>query len=143
MRVENELKAITVTNSNVSGSSFTDVMAESLSFENCNVAKTTFHNVNMSDITISDANLSKLTIDGAQWGGAMIRNVGFLNASDPDAKPHPLSVQFENCSFRGGILSGCDLTNLRLESCQIAGLTVDGIRIDELLEHYRSRSNAQ
>ncbi|TMV48357.1 pentapeptide repeat-containing protein [Paenibacillus mesophilus] len=143
MRVENEMKVITVINSNVSGSSFTDVMAEKLAFENCNVARATFHNVNMSGITISDANLSDLTIDGAQWGGATIRNVGFLNASDPDAKPHPRSVKIENCNFRGGTLSGCDLTNLRLDNCDIAGLIVDGIRIDELLEQYRSRSSVQ
>jgi uncharacterized protein YjbI with pentapeptide repeats len=138
MRIEQETKAITVSQSNLSGSSFKNSMAEDLKFECCNVARASFNNVNMTGTKISDANMSEFDVDGAQWGGAHFRFIGYDNASDPSSRPHSIPVRFTSCNFSNGTLSDCNLTNIKLENCDIAGLTIDGVRIDELLEKYRA-----
>ncbi|MDF2815235.1 MAG: pentapeptide repeat-containing protein [Paenibacillus sp.] len=137
MRIEQELKQITVVQSNVSGSSFTDVMAEDLKFENCNVARISFNNVNLTAARIADANLSELVVDGAQWGGAELRYIGYSNSEEPAVQKHPNAVKMTGCDLSHGTLADCNLRNVNLVNCDITGLTINGVRIDELLENTR------
>jgi len=136
MRVENEMKVMTVVNSNISGTTITNAMAQNLSFECCDASRISFNNANLSGGKISDANLSELVIAGAQWGGAQISDVGYSNDSDPQSGRHPVPVKFTHCNFSEGLIDDSDLSNLRLENCNIEGLTINGIRIDELIEKH-------
>ncbi|XEC95773.1 pentapeptide repeat-containing protein [Paenibacillus tarimensis] len=138
MRIEKEMKAVTIVESNVSGTSFTNTMAEDMKFECCNVSRASFNNVNMTGTKISDANMSEFDVDGAQWGGAHFRYIGYDNASDPASRPHPIPVQFTSCNISNGVMADCNLSNVQLKNCDISGLTIDGIRIDELLEKHRA-----
>jgi len=138
LRVENDRKILEVFKSNVDGSSLSCCHADGIKFDDAYLARASFNNVNMTGTAITDANLSELVIDGAQWGGARLSNIGFHNPMDPTSVPHPKSVTFTNCSFNGGVLSGCNLANVKLEGCNIAGLTIDGVNIDELLKRHRA-----
>ncbi|RKN60375.1 pentapeptide repeat-containing protein [Paenibacillus ginsengarvi] len=138
MRIEQEMKQVTVVQSNVSGSSFTDVMAEDLKFKNCNVARISFNDVNMTAACIVDANLSELVIDGAQWGGAELRYIGYSNSDDPAVQKHPNAVKMTGCDLSHGTLADCNLSNANLVNCDITGLTINGVRIDELLKKVQS-----
>lgn len=139
---------LVVMNSNISNSVFNNCFAANLIFKDISLPHLSvtyadlkhchFNDINMVNGKISDANLSNLEIEGAQWGGAHIRNVGFSNSSDPERPENPNSVQFTNCNFRNGILTECNLTNVRLDQCKIEGLIINGIQIDKLLELYHS-----
>ena len=102
---------------------------------NAMLDSSSFINVSMRDVMISDANLSDLKIDGAQIGGALIKNIGIPPEDhphyNPDLKHRP--VQFELCDLKESIFTDCDLSHVRLENCNIAGLTINGILIDQLL----------
>jgi len=135
-----------VINSNISNSEFNNCYAERVVFHDISLPHVTvsyadlqschFYDMNMVNGKISDANLSNLVIDGAQWGGAQIRNVGFVNSSDESAEPNPNSVQFTNCNFRNGVMTDCNFTDVKLENCNIEGLTINGVPVAKLLELY-------
>ncbi|GAA0880852.1 hypothetical protein GCM10009119_38220 [Algoriphagus jejuensis] len=103
--------------------------------KNAMLDNSSFSNVSMRNVIISDANLSDLKIDGAQIGGALIKNIGMPDGDhpnyDPDLKHRP--VRFELCDFKTSLFIECDLSQVRLENCNIAGLTINGIAIDQLL----------
>lgn len=103
--------------------------------ENVMLDNSSFVNVSMQNILIDDANLSDIKIDGAQMGGALIKNIGMPSedhpAYNPDLKHRP--INFESCDMNESVFTNCDLTNVKLENCKIYGLTINGIAIDKLI----------
>ncbi|GIP38546.1 hypothetical protein J31TS4_18260 [Paenibacillus sp. J31TS4] len=107
-------------------------------FECVGASRMTFRDVCLAGTRITDANLSDLEIDGAQLGGATIRNIGMPGPGhslyDPEAKQRPLT--FENCELTGSRISGCNLTDVAITDCEMVGLTINGIPVEELLRVY-------
>jgi len=103
--------------------------------ENVMLNKSSFSNASMREISISDADLSDMVIDGAQMGGAKIKNVGMPDDRHPNYNPnlHHRPVSFEMCDLRNSKFESCDLSHVRLENCNIAGLTINGVAIDKLI----------
>ncbi|RED66317.1 pentapeptide repeat-containing protein [Cohnella lupini] len=139
MHLENEKNVITVVNSDITGSSFKNVRAEQVSIECANLTGITLNDVNLTSMTISDANLSDLAIDGAQWGGAQFKNIGFADKDQPEPELQERNpLQFTHCSLREGIFTNCDLSNVKLENCNISGLMINGMKIEELIKQHTS-----
>ncbi|MEF3310291.1 pentapeptide repeat-containing protein [Paenibacillus sp. GYB004] len=138
MIIENDKQQLKVQNADISKSSLTNVNAEGMTIRCANIGGVTYTDVCMAGTLISDANMSDITIDGAQLGGAVIRNIGLPpeghHAYKPGEKQRPL--KFENCTLHDSTFTNCDLSHVRLEMCDITGLTINGIRIDELLERH-------
>ncbi|MFK7695605.1 pentapeptide repeat-containing protein [Paenibacillus sp. HJGM_3] len=136
MRLENEKKSLTVVNADVSGSSFKNVSAEQVAFQCCNLSGIRLNDVNLTGMTISDANLSRLDIDGAQWGGAHFRYIGFGNKdeAEPQASTEKPPVQFTHCNLSQGRFTDCNLSGVTLDNCEISGLVINGINIEKLLK---------
>lgn len=125
MEVNNTKQQLTVNNACIDSSSFTNV----------SLKDALFSNIYMGGAKITDANLSNLEIDGAQLGGAYIHNIGMPPVGhpmyDPQAKQAPL--KFENCELEGSSFTACSFKNVTLTRCQVEGMTVDGVSIEELL----------
>jgi uncharacterized protein YjbI with pentapeptide repeats len=101
----------------LTGSRFEDVCLGEAQFDNVSLAKATLHNVNLSDMNVSCF----------QMGGARFTTGG----SHPKRNQKPIS--FENCELVGTTFKGCDLSNTSIENCNVEGMTINGIRISELL----------
>lgn len=71
-------------------------------------------------------------------GGAHFQYIGYGNISQPDVEYNKEPVRFSNCNFQGGIIIGCKLTNANLENCDISGLVINGINIENLIKQYQS-----
>ncbi|TNJ67011.1 pentapeptide repeat-containing protein [Paenibacillus hemerocallicola] len=137
MHLENEKKAVTVTNSDITGSSFKNVRAEQLAFKCCNLGGMKMNDVNLTGMSISDANMSELDIDGAQWGGAHFRYIGYSDKDGPESEhPKRAPVQFTHCTFKQGTLTECDFTNATLDNCNITGLVINGVSIENLFKQF-------
>ncbi|BBH20166.1 hypothetical protein Back11_15110 [Paenibacillus baekrokdamisoli] len=139
MQLENEKKVITVINSDITGSSFKNVRAEQVSIQCANLSGLTMNDVNLTGMNISDANLSDLVIDGAQWGGAQFKHIGFSDKDQPELEQlerNPL--QFTHCSLKQGVFTDCDLTNVKLENCNVTGLVINGVNIENLIKRHIS-----
>jgi uncharacterized protein YjbI with pentapeptide repeats len=136
--LENEQAVLKVKNSNVSGSSLNCCDLSGTEIQCCNASGLKMNDVNLTGMHISNANLSELDIDGAQWGGAHFRYIGYGNDSKPEEEYNDQPVQFSNCNFKQGIFTDCDLTNVKLENCEIRGLVINGVQIDKLIQQYVS-----
>jgi uncharacterized protein YjbI with pentapeptide repeats len=128
---------LVVKNSDISESEFIDCRAAHVTFHDISLphVKVTyadlsnchFKDMNMRDGKISDANLRRLTIDGVNISGLTVRNAG---AEVP--------VVFDNVKIANSTFTGCDLTNVNLDSCKIEGLRINGVLIEELLKKTES-----
>ena len=123
----NDMKQkIIASNADVSGSTFQNVNAEKLLFDN----------VCLAGSKITDANLSDIEIFGAQIGGAYIHGIGMPPKGhpfyEPDKKQRP--VRFEHCDLNDSTFKVCDLSNVEITNCNISGLKINGILIEELLK---------
>jgi len=98
--------------------------------------------MSLAGTRITNANLSHLEIDGAQLGGAHIRNIGIPREGEPHYDPETAGkpIRFENADLRGTTFTGCNLSGVDIAGCSVGGMKIDGIPVDELLEAYRQRT---
>jgi len=115
-------KKILVNCADLSGSRFVTVKGEPLYFQEVTLAGT----------KIIDANVGGLEIDGANLGGAFIHNIGNLNA-----RMEP--VRIDRCDFNRSIMTNSDLSDIEITSCNISGLKINGILIEDLIREYEDK----
>jgi uncharacterized protein YjbI with pentapeptide repeats len=98
-----------------------------------------FRDVAMTNVKITDANLSDLEIEGAQLGGAFIHNIGGPPKDHPMYDPNFVQrpLRFEDCDLHGSTITNCDLSDIAITNCNFAGMTINGILVEELLRNYK------
>jgi uncharacterized protein YjbI with pentapeptide repeats len=143
----------------ISGSTFTKVMAEKVSFDNVNLAGTMFNNINMSEVSINDVNLSGAKITGANISGGGIKDADmshfvfehihlfgaeFHNVVLPQEGGDNYSptsdykaILFNNCKLNNSLVESCDLSNMVISDCNITGLRINGYLIEDLINNSR------
>lgn len=125
-------------NADLSGSRFHDVNLAGAEFHDVNLADADFNDVNLGGARLHDINLSDLRVSAAQMGGATFRHIG----PPPCAEGRPgrqRPVTFEEASLCDSVFRRVDLSNVRIESCDIRGMTIDGIPVAEALEAWRGK----
>jgi uncharacterized protein YjbI with pentapeptide repeats len=110
---------------NISGSRFHDVNMAETEFDDMNMKGVSFHNINMSDIRVG----------AVQMGGAKFKHIGLPPGSAEKQRP----LTFEEADLNSSTFLKCDLSNVRIDQCNIEGLTVNGVRISDLLAAGASR----
>ena len=103
----------------ISGSRFHDVNLAQAEFDDVNMTKARFHNINMSNITVT----------AAQLGGAKFKHIGL----PPGSKDRQRPLSFEEADLNGTTISKCDLSNVKIQNCQVEGMTIDGVSVTELM----------
>lgn len=118
-----------------------DACLDNSTFECTSVKGLYFNDVDLSGTKITNANMSDLEIEGAQLGGAIIRNIGMPPADHPhfdaDAKQRPIT--FEGCDFEASTIIDCNLAHVAINNCNIKGLTINGISIETLLANFTQK----
>jgi uncharacterized protein YjbI with pentapeptide repeats len=126
MEIKKQTATLDVYESNLSESKF---------FRTC-LERMHLRDVTLAGTKISDANLTDLEIEDAQLGGAYIHNVGVPPPGhpmyDPNKKQRP--IKFENCNFTGSTISNCDLSYVEIKDCNVKGLRINGISIEDLIK---------
>ncbi|NGZ76938.1 pentapeptide repeat-containing protein [Saccharibacillus sp. VR-M41] len=141
-----EFEKLELERKDISGSTFTEVNAEGLSFANVNLSKTkidnanlsegTFNDINAGGLKLSNANLSNASIRHANMSGMKIDHVhlfgtefsGIVLPQEGDGNYEP------NGQYPPIVFDGCDLRHMEIRNCNIAGLKIDGILIEDLLK---------
>lgn len=105
-------------------------------FEDLNMAGTTFTNINLTGARFHDINFSDVNFSAAQLGGTVFRHIG--------PPPHEQGVRqrpvtFEEMTLCDSVFRDVDLSNVRLEKCDMAGMTIDGVLVTDLLRAYKSQ----
>ncbi|NGZ76679.1 GNAT family N-acetyltransferase [Saccharibacillus alkalitolerans] len=84
-------------------------------YSHLNMAQASFNNCNLRELRLANANLRGSRIGDSSMDGSEILHV----------------------SLTGTSIRNCDLSNVRLADCRYAGMTIDGIPVDDLLTAYR------
>jgi uncharacterized protein YjbI with pentapeptide repeats len=108
-------------------------------FSCCDLTGLEMTEVNLTGLKIIDANLSELVIDGAQIGGAYIKNIGMPPEGHRLYDPNNIvqkPVRFENCDLNNSKITNCNLSNVEIDGCKISGMKINGILIEDLLKQY-------
>ncbi|MCQ6557419.1 pentapeptide repeat-containing protein [Paenibacillus mendelii] len=95
-----------------------------------------WEDVSLVGTKIMNANMSHFEVDGAQMGGAYIHNIGIPKEGDLHYNPDiaKLPVRFEHCDFHGAQFTKCDLSNVELMDCEVKGMKINGILVEDLLK---------
>jgi RNA polymerase sigma-70 factor (ECF subfamily) len=110
----------------ISGSEFHDVNLAGADFNNVNMSKTRFHDINFSDVTFT----------AAQIGGALFKHIG----PPPDKKgkqARQRPVTFEETMLCDSTFRKVDMSNVKIIDCNIEGMTIDGIRVTDMMGAYK------
>ena len=112
----------------LTGSRFEDVCLGDAEFDNVSLVRTKFHNINMSDISVS----------AAQMGGATFKHIGpppDENGKQERQRP----VTFEEMMLCDSIFQKVDMSNVKIDDCNIEGMTIDGVLVTDLIAAYEQQ----
>ena len=112
-----------VQNANLTGSRFENVCLTKTEFNNVNLAQAAFHNIDLSDITIT----------AAQLGGATFKHIGLPPGSPGKQRP----LKFEGADLNESTFADCDLSGVKINNCNLHGMTIDGLLITDLIAAYK------
>lgn len=113
---------------NLAGSVFNDVNLSGSAFENVNMSKTRMHDINLSDLDLS----------AAQIGGATFKHIGPPpNKEGKQERQRP--VTFEEAMLCDSTFRKVDLSNVKIIDCDVAGMTIDGVLVTDLIAAYKQQ----
>lgn len=147
MRMELQIDKMELKMKDISGSTFNEVKAKELYFDNVNLSKTKINNANMSRMTLHDINASGIGIRDANLSGAAIQHANMSHMKIDHV--HLFGTEFVNIvlpqegdgnhnpdgNYQPIVFNNCDLTNMEINNCNITGLKINGILIEELLKN--------
>jgi uncharacterized protein YjbI with pentapeptide repeats len=119
----------------ITGSRFENVNMAAVAFDDVNLAKATFENVNLSGSRFHDINFSDVTIEAAQIGGATFRHIG--GAGEKPARQR--GVTFADMQLCDSTLDRVDLSGVKITNCHLAGMTIDGVKVTDLIAAHQKQ----
>src|SRR5438093_8457485 len=122
-------KQMSLKHEDVSSSRFEDLNMSKSEFNDVNLSGARFDDINFSGSQFHDINFSDVSFAAAQIGGTTFKHIGPPDGSREKQRP----VTFEEGILRDSVFRKVDMSNVKLIDCNIAGMTIDGILISDLL----------
>jgi uncharacterized protein YjbI with pentapeptide repeats len=121
---------------NMAGCGFKDVNLSGSEIKNTNFSNAVFNSVNMSDCSFMDVNFARVKIHAANLEGADISAISKVPPDKDGNLPPSMPLVFNHCHFMGSQIKNSDLSNISIDSCKIAGMKINGISVEEMMESY-------
>lgn len=86
----------------------------------------------ITPFAIRKASLPKAEFDNVNLSGATFNNINLSGAAFTDANMR--NTTYGGLTMQGAEFGCVDLRNVQIKNCNIAGMTVDGIAVDSLIE---------
>jgi RNA polymerase sigma-70 factor (ECF subfamily) len=126
-------------NADLSGSRFVNVNLSKVEFDDGNLSGASFNNINLSGAKFHDINFSDVTFEAAQIGGTRFRHIGPPpDSQGRQARQRPVS--FEEMQLCDSTFRSVDLSNVQIINCNLEGMTIDGIKVTDMLDAYRKQN---
>ncbi|WP_314591838.1 sigma-70 family RNA polymerase sigma factor [Paenibacillus terrigena] len=109
------------------GTQFYNVNLQDSRFDNINMSKTFFHDINMQHVKFEEIGLWDIEVCNSAMGGANFHHI----------KQEGKGNRFDSCELQGTTFVQCNLANVDIQDCDITGMKINGIPIEELLKHYK------
>ncbi|QSS98719.1 GNAT family N-acetyltransferase [Pontibacillus sp. ALD_SL1] len=126
-----ELHGVAVYGANLSNSSISNSNLEQIHYTNCNMRQSEFRNINFRQASFADLNLARSKFEFVSLGG--------VHFNSTDLGEGGMSISFKKCDLREGTIEQCDLRDLKIVDSKLGGMTINGIRVDDLLAVYEER----
>jgi uncharacterized protein YjbI with pentapeptide repeats len=108
-------------------------------FEDMNMAGTQFTNINLSGSRFHDINFSDVLFTAAQIGGTTFRHIGPPPCKE-GGQERQRPVTFEEGMLCDSTFRRMDLTDGKIVDCDVAGMTIDGILVTDLLSAWKKNN---
>lgn len=105
-------------------------------FYRVNLTDVEFENVNMRRASFHDIYMSNISIRGVQMGGATFKHIGLPSGSRGMQRP----MHFEEAELNDSVFIRCNLSGVAIQQCQVEGMKIDGIAVNDPLDAYHQRS---
>ncbi|MDZ5471315.1 GNAT family N-acetyltransferase [Bacillus sp. 31A1R] len=115
---------------NLAGSSFSNSNVSNAHFSNVNLSHSRFRNINLRETLFADLNLSNSKMKLVTLGG--------LKFSDTNLGEDQNPVSFDRCDLEGSMFRNCNLNHVEIQGCEISGMKIEDISVEELLKAYHS-----
>lgn len=112
---------------NLSGSQFQNVDLSGAVFDDVNLSRASFHNINMTDVRFS----------AMQIGGSSFIHIG-LPPNKEGKQGKQKGCRFEDVHLNDSTFKKCKLTNVKMIDCEIEGMEIDGVPVNEAIEHFEA-----
>ena len=112
----------------VKNSSFVGSNIMNTNMSNCNVSQSKFRNINFRRSSYADLNLSGSKFNLVTLGGVQFKNTSLGDEKEP--------IVFDKCDLECSTISNSNLKNIEIENCDIVGMKLNGILIENLLDLY-------
>lgn len=113
---------------NFHGGSFNRFIGEEMVFRMSNMQRAQFLNVNLVGAYVNGCNLSNMHVENNKWSDMKMT----------DCKVY--GQTFESGILEDTIFRSVQIKNLNLEDCDISGLRINGILIDDLIKEHFSKA---
>lgn len=98
-----------------------------------------FTNINLNGSRFHDINFSDVCFAAAQIGGTIFKHIG--PPPDKEGKQdRQRPATFEEGMLCDSSFHKTDITNVKITECAVAGMTIDGILVTDLLKEWKKRN---
>ncbi|GFN33525.1 GNAT family N-acetyltransferase [Paenibacillus xylaniclasticus] len=118
-------------NVNLGRSFYMSCTLQDSKWTDCNFSGTKWTNLNMTHTLLADLRLSGSEIGFVAMDGVLIHDTHLGASRQP--------MTFERCDLSGALIRDSRLTGVRIEGCDVKGMTIDGIPVENLLAAYREK----
>jgi GNAT superfamily N-acetyltransferase len=117
-------------------------------YENCNLASIECYQVNAEGVSISNSNVANVHASNCNLSGSTFQNINFRHSQFADlnlSNSEMLFVTLDGMRFVDTSLEDetkplsferCNLRNTEIKDCDITGMKINGIAVEELLAAY-------
>ena len=120
-------------------------MSDQQRFENIDLRGSEFRSANLTGAVFDDVDLSRakffnVNLRGASFGAIDFGGASFSCMNTGEDRPRKPAVfenfEFDDCTFRNGWFR-----NTRINDCDLTGMTIDGVRVSDMIHVYRKTSS--
>lgn len=113
---------------NLEDSSISNSTLRNSRINNCNLSYSKFQNINFSHTLIADLNLTHSHFSLVTLGGVTFSDTNLGYENEP--------VLVERCNLTGSTLIDSNLTDVHIVNCELSGMKINDIPIEDLLKAY-------
>ncbi|MFB1082864.1 GNAT family N-acetyltransferase [Jeotgalibacillus sp. JSM ZJ347] len=95
--------------------------------------------IQATDVKVTDANIRSLNISNAAMQQTKLQNVNLSDSIIADSTVQNATFWFADLSR--SVFKTSDMSGVALENCNISGMTIDGISIEELIKAYKNEND--
>lgn len=121
--------------SDLAGSFYMSCSLQDSRITDCNLSGARLTNLNMTNMLLADLRLS-----GSEVGFVALDGVAFHDTHLGSSRQ---PVVFDRCDLSGSVIRNSQLSGVHIEQCDVAGMTINGIAVETLLEVYHAKAAAK